>query len=268
MLRKLLDAVKGSVGGSQSKGILIGRQGVAQYWTGNHEVTKDFTKEMIKDTAAQMMEEVAKVDNSADPRMANRKIFAKCVLNYAQFQVLIIDAPPAQDATGLRGKPGITGELKPHLMELADKDKSLREYLHGLPLAVPLVRNEVWDAVLFRFRVMYAWAHVFHLLRAAYGDYNAAPGKDWFQPFVIAMCANQEHQYRQCLGLPPALVEADFDADAQALIMSGFYNCVMSGARYPDLEWQDRLQRIEIHKTNKLYTLASIGVVMLSDTVT
>jgi len=265
MLKKLLNALKGGVGGSQSKGMLIGRQAVEQYWTNNDGVVKDFSKEMIADTAAQMMGEITKVDGSADPRMAIRKNLANCVFKYAQFQVLIIDLPPTVDATGLRGKPGISGELKSHLMELAEKDKGLREYLHRVPLAFPLRPDEVWDAVLARYRVLYAWAHVFHLLRAAYEDCDAARGNDWFQPFVAAMCAWCEHGYRQCIGLPPSLEDGDFTAEEQSLIMSGFHNCVMSGARYPDLEWRDRISKIEIEKDNPLRTLASIGMVFFPD---
>jgi hypothetical protein len=263
MLKKLIEFAKRGVGEKQSQAVLIGRKAIDTYWTGNREITRDFSKEMIKDTAAMMMEEIVKTASSRDPRMANREKLANYVFTFAQFQVLVIDPPPALDPTRLRGQLGITGELKAHLFKLAENDKSLREFVHGLP--VPLAQDDLWNAVLLRFRVLHAWAHVFHLLRAAFDDYNPAPGKDWFQPFVLAMCGWCEHGYRQCIGLPPSIEEGDLTIEEQALIMSGFRNCVLSGARYPDLEWNDRIRKVAIDKDNPLRTIASIGVLFFPE---
>ena len=262
-LNVVLNKLREFVAGKKSQAELVGQQAIETCWTGNYGVIQDFSKEMVQSTAAKMMEEIRKTANSQDPRMANRKRLVEFVYQYAQFQVLVMDPAPAADPTGLRGQPGITGELKGHLVELTEKDKGLREFAHGLP--ENFTKDDLWNAVLARFRVSYAWAHVFHVLRSAYGDYNAAPGKDWFQPFVVAMCSWQEHSYRQSLGLPSAFPHSALDPDAQAIIMSGFSNCVMTGVRYPDLEWRDRIQKIEIDKDNGLRTLASIGMLFFPD---
>ena len=105
--------------------------------------------------------------------------------------------------------------------------------------------DDVWDPVLMRYRMVYAWTHVFNMLRFAFDDVHHAEDKDWFKPFVAAMCAWQEHKYRNVLGMPPSLGDARFGADLRALMMSGFIDCVMEGIRYPYLEWRDRIQKLE-----------------------
>ncbi len=246
MFSKLIEKVRTNIAVRRLKelpAIQYGRQAIDTYWIGNREITKDFSEQMIKSQAGKMMEEVIKVATSLDPRMANREKLTNCVIEYAQFQVLVIDPPPAEDSTGLRGQPGITGELKAHLFELAQKDKSLRDFMHAF--YTPKDWDDVWNPVLLRYRMAYAWTHVFHVLRSAFDDVNHADGKDWFKPYLAAMCAWQEHQYRNSLGMPPSLDDSRMGADLRALMMSVFMNCVMDGVRYPDLEWRDRIQKVE-----------------------
>jgi hypothetical protein len=246
MLGKLIDKVRTSIAVhrlNQMPAIQYGRQAIDTYWTDNRELIKDFSDQMVKRQAAKMMEEVMNVATSSDPRMANREKLTNCLIEYAQFQVLVIDPPLADDPTGLRGQPGITGELKAHLFELAQKDKELREFMHAFDTAKDW--DDVWDPVLFRYRIVFAWTHVFHMLRFAFDDVNHAEGKDWFKPYGAAMCAWWEHQYRMALGLTPSLDSSATKADLKALMLSGFTNCVMEGARYPDLEWRERVNKIE-----------------------
>jgi hypothetical protein len=224
---------------SEMRTIEIGRTAIETYWVGRREVIKDFSARFVKEEADKMMEEVVKIANSSDPRMANREKLTSCVIELAQFQVLVIDPPPTEDPTGLRGQLGITGELKTHLAELVRKDKSLREFMHGFP--APKDRGDVWNCVLFRYRQVWAWTRVHHTLRFAFDDVNNAEGKDWFQPFIAAMCAWQEHEYRKLLGMPPAL---EGDADKEAVKMNLFMEFVLEGARFPDLEWRERAEEV------------------------
>ncbi len=216
----------------------IGRTAIETCWTGNHEVSKDFSDQFVKRVAEEMIEEVAKVVTSPDPRMANRERLTSCVIELAQFQVLVIDPPPAEDPTGLRGQPGITGELKAHLLELAQKDKGLREFMHAFP--TPKSVDDVWNPVLGQYRINYAWTTVYHTLRLAFDDLNHAEGKDWFRPFVSAMCAWQEYLYRELLGMPPAFEGPETEASKKAMKMCYFSDFVLEGARFPDLEWCER----------------------------
>lgn len=220
----------------------IGRTAIETCWTGNHEVIKDFSGQFVKRVAEEMMEEVAKVVTSPDPRMANRERLTSCVIELVQFQVLVIAPPPAEDPTGLRGQPGITGELKAHLLELAQKDKGLRDFMHAFP--TPKNVGGVWDPVLGQYRINSAWTNVYQTLRFAFDDVNHAEGKDWFRPFVTAMCAWQEHEYRELLGMPPAFEGPETEVSKEALKMSFFEKFVLEGARFPDLEWRERSEKM------------------------
>ena len=216
----------------------IGRTAIETYWTGNHDVIKVFSDQFVKRIAEKMREEVIKVATSPDARMANRERLVSCVMELAQFQVLIIDPPPAEDPTGLRGQPGITGELKAHLLELAQKDKKLREFMHAFP--TPKNAEDAWNTMWGQYRIVVAWAYVHQMLRFAFDDVNHAEEKDWFKPFVAAECAWQEYQYRELLDMPPALEGGESEVWKIALKMSFFSQCVLEGARLPDLEWRER----------------------------
>ena len=220
--------------------IQCGRRAIEDYWTTNQEVTKDFSKELVKRQAAAMMTEVIRIALSPDPRMANRERLSLCVIEYAQFQVLVLGPSPEPDPTGLRGQPGITGELKGRLLDLARADTRLKEFLHPLPTLENW--DDVWNPVFLRYRLCWAWTHVFADLRRAFQDVNPAEDKDWFNPYVAAMCAWEEHQYRESLGMPPVLDDTDLSAGWTALKMSFFMNLVMDGVQYPDLEWRNGMR--------------------------
>ncbi|MCX5635399.1 MAG: hypothetical protein NTW55_06155, partial [Planctomycetota bacterium] len=195
--------------------------------------------------AEKMMKEVIEIATSINPMMANREMLTNYIIEYARLEVLIINPPPAEDETGLRGQPGITGELKAHLFELAQKDKTLREFMHAFD--TPKNWNDVWNPVLLRYRVAFAQTHVFYNLRLTFKDCNLADEmqKDWFKPYLAAMCAWEEHQFRKSLGMPPSLGNDIVGAELRALKMSLFTNCVMNRARYPDIEWRNMIQGIE-----------------------
>jgi hypothetical protein len=247
MLRKLFEKLTTSIATQQLNelpAVQYGRLAIETYWTGNREVTQDFSGQFVKDQAVEMMKEVIEVASSPDPRLANRERLAGAVLQMAQLQVLVIDPPPAPDPTGLRGQPGITGELQERLLELAQKDKRLRKFMHGFD--TPKRLDDVWNPVLLQYRTTWALAQVFCTLRLAFDDVNKAEGKDWFMPFLAAQCAWEEHQYRKSLGMPPALKGSGvFSAEATALFMGLFQKLVRQGVQYPDLEWRDRLNIVE-----------------------
>ncbi|HKT35091.1 MAG TPA: hypothetical protein VJR03_09690, partial [Nitrospira sp.] len=95
--------------------------------------------------------------------------------------------------------------------------------------------------VLGRYRQVFAWTSVYQMMRLAFDDVNHVEGKDWFRPFVAAMCAWQEHQYRGLLGMPSAL---GGDSDKEAVKYSLFAEFVLEGARFPDLAWHDQAEDV------------------------
>jgi hypothetical protein len=137
-----------------------------------------------------MIQEIIKVAVSPDPRMANRKKLADSVVEMAQFQVLVIDPPPAEDQTGLRGQVGITGELKGRLLDLYRIDGGLQKVFDGFP-ELPKEWDDVWNPILLRYRLSFAWTHIFHMLRFECDDGSRGSGEDRFRPFVAAMKSNR-----------------------------------------------------------------------------
>ena len=81
--------------------------------------------------ARQFYLEINSVCNAADPLMVGREKLAGTMLRFALYQVLTIPSAPAEDSSGLRGLPGISGEFRPHLDVLAQKNISLRSELAG-----------------------------------------------------------------------------------------------------------------------------------------
>jgi len=225
--------------------IQYGSKAIDTYWTGNHEIIKDFSVEFIEERGEYLMGEVIKIATSSDPKMVNREKLTNHVISYAQLQVLVIPPPPAEDQTGLRGQPGITGELKSRLLDLAQKDKTLREFMHGYD--TPRTWDDVWNPVLLEYRWRNACINVFNQVRLAFDDVNFEKEKDWFKPFVAAMCASQEHHYRMSIGMPPSLPysEDEMGATMYAVAMSTFSYRVMEGIRYPDIEWKKHMQEFE-----------------------
>lgn len=201
------------------------------------DLTRNFSSEFIQTQRLQMMERALEIAGAADRRMANRNHLTNSVLQLSQFQVLVIDPPPTPDPTRLTTCPGVTGTLKPQLLELVQKDKRLREFMHAFDHAVSFA--DVWDCVLFQYRISWAWAEFHQRLRTPLRDRNPSESRDWYRPFLVAMCAWEEHQYREALSWPSALTDDPADAPLVALAYSTFMNHVMDGATYPDLAWRD-----------------------------
>jgi hypothetical protein len=82
MLGKLLGAIRTVLGVRQLNklpGFQIGCTAIDKYWTSNHYVVKDFSKEMVQERALQMYKMVGNIVASPDPRMANHELFVDWV---------------------------------------------------------------------------------------------------------------------------------------------------------------------------------------------
>lgn len=190
------------------------------------------TQKFRDDLVQRLLREVGEVVTAPNPVMANREKLASYVLGLAKYQVLILPAPtePEEETTGFRGKPGITGELKAHLKEIAEKDKDIKEFAWSLgsPTSQQLYEACVFKCIVFGFE-----ANLFHCTRIALGDHHPSLEKDWYRPFVDAMCAWEEYNLRKLIGLPGVL------APIAAIKYFTFLNIVMGGAKYPNFEWEE-----------------------------
>lgn len=213
----------------------FGLEMIRRNWTTNQELTKDFSSGFVQKEAEAMLEKVIQIALSPNPIMANRQVMSDRMVGYAEAQVLVLEPPPHADETGLRGLYGISGELKARLVEVAQKHKSIVEFMHQFPDVKSW--DDVWDPILFRYRISYGWAHVFSALRVELNDYNSQ--RDWFWPYLVCMCAWEEHRIRESIGMPSLLDEDPFQASMKALSLSSFLNRVMEGHKFPDLAWSE-----------------------------
>ena len=207
---------------------------------------KHASQHFKEELAERLVREVGEVVTARHPVMANREKLASYVLEMAKYQVLILPsaAEPEEDVTGLRGRPGVTGELKAHLKEIAEKDKDIKEIAQEIARSLDNpTAQDLYEACLFKYWVAGSMAHVFHCTRIALGDHHPSPEKDWYRPFVAAMCAWEEQNFREVIGLPDVLASQDVYGPIASLKYSTFLNFVMSGAKHPNLEWEQHYKR-------------------------
>jgi hypothetical protein len=88
---------------------------------------RDYISEETRfELSRQLFLEINGICNAADPVLACRDKLAKTMLKFASYQVLVIPPAPEEDPSGLRGQPGITGELKARLDQLVQRNDELR----------------------------------------------------------------------------------------------------------------------------------------------
>jgi hypothetical protein len=180
--------------------------------------------------------EINRICNSRQPSANCRENYAAAMLETASYQVLMIPASPEADDSGLRGQPGITGELGTYLIDLFKKNDRLRAAMFGEEGVVDyadyrvLLQRLYWESV---------W--LLETLNAARSELdNVASGENWHDMFLYAACVNAENSYRWDLELPPA-----FDPDIArkaSTAYSMFTDIVMSGVENPAEEWREYYQ--------------------------
>jgi hypothetical protein len=180
--------------------------------------------------------EMSRICNATHPVTACREKYAGAMLLLAPFQVLMIRPAPREDESGLRGQPGVTGELNSNLVELFKNNDDLRAAMFAVSDL-----NEYDDYWQLLQRLYWESFWLLETLRAgrtALGD--VSDGDDWNDAFLHATCVGAELTFRQDLELPSA-----FDpqiAGKASIAYSMFIDIVMSGAANPAAEWRDYYQ--------------------------
>ena len=181
--------------------------------------------------ARELYLEIVRLCNTADPVTSCRDQLVATMLWVASLQVLVIPPAPEEDTIGLRGEPGITGALRAHLVRLCEQNDDLRSEIHeqtdarDFETLFGIILRRYWEA---------RWLlETLNATRIALGD---AAGEDWFDAFLHAACARQEHGYRWELELAPAI---DEDIAREAVgAYAVFTDIVLSGAAEPLAEWR------------------------------
>lgn len=189
--------------------------------------------ERRNELARRLYLDINEICNSLDPLSTCRDRLVQAMMRFASYQVLVIPAAPAIDASGLRSRPGISGELMAQIDELAIKDDELRSALYEIPESQAF--ETVWDHVQRSYWEAFWFLESINSARKALGDYQQE--NDWFGPFMHAACASRENVYRAELALPSAFDESL--AHTAPTAYSIYTDIILAGADDPDLEWRD-----------------------------
>ena len=194
---------------------------------------RDFiTEETRADLGRQLFLEIDAICNAADPVLACRAKLATTMLKFACYQVLVIPPAPEEDPSGLRGQPGITGQLKEQLLQIVQKNDALRAEMYGETDLRSFAA--LWEVLQRSFWTTYWFLATYNAARIEMKDIEK--GNDWYRSFMHAACANQEHLYRWELEMPPAFAEDV--ARAASTAYSVFTDIVLSGEQNPVTEWR------------------------------
>ena len=195
---------------------------------------RDFiTDEVRNELSRQLFLEINGICNAADPVVACRDKLVKMMLRFASYQVLVIPLAPENDPSGLRGQPGITGELKARLVEVVQKNDSLRTEMYEATESRSF--DALWKVLQRSYWQSNWFLRTFDAARIELNDVEK--GHDWYDLFTHAACANQEHVYRWELDMPPAFAE-DI-AKTASFAYAIFSDIVLSGDENPVMEWRD-----------------------------
>ena len=201
---------------------------------------KFITEEERDKLARELFLEINRICNAGEPIATCRESLATTMLRYAQYQVLVIPPEPEEDESGLRAQPGISGELRNHLVQIARSSEVLRTDLFGTTEFKTF--DGIWESVQIEFWKLYWRLHTINAARIALGDHIS--DRDWFMPFMHAACASAEHVYRHNLELEPV-----FDAAVAKPVSTAYSiytDIVISGAADPDGEWRDYFKDSEV----------------------
>ena len=175
---------------------------------------------------------VNRICNAKNPPAVCREKYAGAMRELAAYQVLMIRPAPAEDPSGLRCQPGISGALHASLVDLFKKNEDLRAARFGESDGGS--QADPWQLVQRRYWENYWLLETLNAARIELGDFII--DKDWHKAFLHAACVDAEHTYRWNLELPDAFEEGIAKKATTAYSM--FTDIVMSGEKDPAAEWR------------------------------
>jgi hypothetical protein len=206
------------------------------YWTSNFQATKDFRVEFVRDVAGDFREKVFQLLQSSDPLMETRKALAATTISLAQLQVFVLDKATYPDDSMLANLC-ISGELKPRLFEIWNADPELRQSVEPVEQSAKKNWDDVWNPVLFKYRVTWARANIVNGIRLLLNDGPTSGKEDWFPALLTSQCICWEEDFREKIDMPSLLDEDRFNARLMRVAISTLLNRVLEGHEDPVAEW-------------------------------
>jgi hypothetical protein len=203
-----------------------------EYFEINLERSSDFVHESVKKNISKSYNnDIKEFRKHSSVFMGVRNRLVASTMQMARFYVLTIPPAPDTDPTGLRGEVGISGELRPHLQKIFEREPPIA--LDFLPDATD---SELLELVQLYSNLAWLFSTSWNYVRL---KLEGLKENDWYKPFVRIQCAWEEDNFRKALGLP-SILEAHHEWGAMApILFSTFQFIVASGANEPYTCWLD-----------------------------
>lgn len=198
---------------------------------------KDMPEDYKLKRSEELMGLVYQIISDENPVATCRHFLTDAVISFAKYQVLVLDQDADHDPTGLIGTQGISGNLKPLLVEIVEANTNLKEELYG-NIEDP-TNDEIEMFVMVKYWEAAWFAQTLNACRIALEDINPIAHKDWYMPFKHAMCVVEEIFYRNELDIEQA---PEIDGVEHLGYYFAFANYVKSDCRYPDLSWREKFK--------------------------
>lgn len=204
------------------------------------ELKNVISEELHQELSGDLWKMLYSIVVSEDPVTACRIYLSDHLTLMAQGHVLIL-SPGSEDPTGINGTQGVTGELKANLLNIVENNKELKELAYGhAGNEDGMNYDDVWNLVLFKYWRDHWFANTFNAMRVLLKDCNPIDERDWFNPFLHALCVFAEDTYRIESGMEPAI--PDDQTNLVPFQYCGFTGMVITGERFPDLAWREACQ--------------------------
>lgn len=193
------------------------------------EIGANWTEENKQELVNECLTEVEQTICQPNPVQSIRLETIDWLLMVAQVEVLIIQPPTRHKY--------LSGELKPKISELAEKDKLLKEYFGGVTPR-PVGFDDQWDAVVNRYSAATAYAGAYNIARVALKDFHEDTTKDWFRACHLSLCIWYENVYRGKLGLPTLIEGEERTLDLKGIAFSQWVELARAGVLDLRLTWE------------------------------
>ena len=217
----------------------IGRQVFEEVFDDKSQGLGKYAKEDLKNTL------MGSILTSKNPLLTNRQIICDGVIGQAQYGVLVTEEEILGNRnSALKGLPIVSGKLKDHIMEIAEKDDEIKD----LKLSLKDVNQEsLHAACLRRYWVYGLKVKVFNDIRVAAKEvkevFPADMEKDWLYPLVESQLAWQETLFRKMIGLKNILDTDEIRAAVKSASIYTLIKFVMDGEKYPYLKWEEAYKK-------------------------
>jgi len=224
----------------------IGRQVFEEVFDDKSQGLGKYSKEDLKNAlATQLSSLMGSILTSKNPLLTNRQIICDGVIGQAKFGVLVTEEEILGSRnSALKGLPIVSGKLKDHFMEIAEKDDEIKDLKRSLK---DISQESLHVECLYRYWVYSLKVKAFNDIRAAAKEVNeffpVDMEKDWFFPLVESQLAWQETQFRKMIGLKNILDTDEIQGALKAVQCYTLIKFVVDGEKYPYLKWEEAYKK-------------------------